>query len=895
MQKNIFVICGVLWMVLWNVGGGSLAVARPVSKPQRLFSLQSSLRRFAPHIQKEDCSVCEPKKRWRLLAQKPKPPTKTKPPTSRPASKSASEPSLSDLPDIEDPPAPPGWRAAPKTRETTTRAPAKRKVKDAPLITTIALIGLKRVNGTEARRLIFSQEGDFFSETRLKKDVARLRRSGLFTQVRATFRVQQGLAEITFTFKEKELILVREVSFVGTQALQGSDLQKPLELKVGSYFDDAALKRDAHRLLKAYSQIGYFRARLYVQGYWGKQAGKRTVKLEYVIYEDLPARIREIKILGNKIMSTEKIKAALSSKSADILTNFTGKGIYHPYYVAQDRYALDNFFMDRGFLEREIKGPYLYVTRDRRQVDMVYRIKEGPIYRYNAIELRGDILGGRKALRKLLTIRPGKRFDRSELLDKNVAGLRHHYQDAGYAFAKVDPTPLVDQQRKELSIIFVLRKGPLVRIADIEIVGNQETQEHVIRRRILLKKGALFSHKLLRRSQRRIFALGYFDKNDETYGVQAQIEKTLEEDRVNLRFIVRERWTWTILPSFTVLPGYDAVFLANVGKQNFLGLGQSLSLTGIAATSGRLFSLSLQFVDPMLANTPLSLSLSGYFSYNAVPNLDYAVERVGGSIGLGIALGIPALRFTLSYSAGRYVLSPQQNFGLQIQGFSVGYWLRSGLGAYLTYNDRNTRHNPILEQSHSVSFFHISPTIGANYSLNQLDAKLRFFLHLHKRVLFKLAGSLGWMFSLDEIGPPTFERFRLGGDRDLRGFQIQSIAPTRLVPSSTSPAFKPATINWGGSKMFMLNAEMEFVIARRMGVSAVVFFDAGNVYDDNENFFQDRRNPSLPLGLYMNVGFGVHLRILGAGLFRFELGFPLTPRANDPAMLFWLTIGESVF
>jgi outer membrane protein insertion porin family len=262
---------------------------------------------------------------------------------------------------------------------------------------------------------------------------------------------------------------------------------------------------------------------------------------------------------------------------------------------------------------------------------------------------------------------------------------------------------------------------------------------------------------------------------------------------------------------------------------------------------------------------------------------------------VGIALGTPALRFHLSYSLGRYGLSPQDNFGLQIQGFSSGSWLRSGVGGQLIYDDQGLRPNAFLQMRHNVSFFHIAPYLGANYSLNQLDVQLRFFLHFHKRVTLKLAGTLGWMFSLDALGPPSFERYRLGGDRDMRGYAIQSLAPTRVVPSSAVATFTPAKVNWGGSKTIMGNAELEIVLARRAGVSVVFFYDAGNTYDDREAFFQDTRNSGLPLGLFMDAGFGIRWRILGAGLFRFEFGFPLTPRPGDSPVQFWVTIGESVF
>jgi outer membrane protein insertion porin family len=763
------------------------------------------------------------------------------------------------------------------------------------LITAIHIKGLARVGRTEANRLIFSQEGDFFSKTRLEKDIARLKKSGLFERVEARYQAQHGLVEITFTVVERTLIKITGITFTGLRMIQAPDLQKRLELKGGGYYDAAALKRDAHRILEAYSEIGLFRASLYVQGYWGGDEKRREVRLEYVVNEDQPARIRRVEIAGLSTIPIKEVLAILSSRPADMLTPITGQGLYHPYFVAQDKYALDNFFMDRGFLERQIKGPFLQVSRDRREVTMRYELSEGRLYRYKTIVMRGDILGRKEELEKILTIHPGKIFSRTELLNRNVDRLRRHYRDAGYAFAKVEPIPLVDQIRRELSIVFRIEKGIQARIGEIEIVGNAETQEFVIRRRVLFRKGDLFSESKLRQSQRSIFALGYFEKNDDTYGIQAQVERSLDPAQVTLRFIVRERWTWTLLPNFTFLPGYGFLAFGQVGKQNFLGLGQSLSLSGGLATSLRLWSFSLVFSDPSVASSPLSLFFSGNISYNAVPNLGYAVTRLGATVGTGVDLGTPALRLSVFYNIGQFDLSPQEDFVLKIEGFTTGSWLRSSVRLLLSYDDRFVRARAPVTMNHTLSFSHTSRLLGSNYDLSQLDARARFFVTLPLRMQLKIAASLGWMWSSDRTGIPSFERYRLGGDRDMRGFPIQVLAPTRLVPSAAGADFRPVEVNWGGSKMLMLNIEWEMPLTSGGDLAVVAFFDAGNTYDDHESFFDDQRHRGLPLGLFMNVGFGLRWRLVGAGLFRFEFGFPITARPGDAGMLFWLTIGESVF
>jgi outer membrane protein insertion porin family len=76
-----------------------------------------------------------------------------------------------------------------------------------------------------------------------------------------------------------------------------------------------------------------------------------------------------------------------------------------------------------------------------------------------------------------------------------------------------------------------------------------------------------------------------------------------------------------------------------------------------------------------------------------------------------------------------------------------------------------------------------------------------------------------------------------------------------------------------------------------VGVKGVVFVDAGNSFDVNASFFEDKQH-SLPLGLFWSVGFGIRW-FSPVGPLRFEWGIPLTRRPFDDSILFEFTIGNS--
>ena len=71
-----------------------------------------------------------------------------------------------------------------------------------------------------------------------------------------------------------------------------------------------------------------------------------------------------------------------------------------------------------------------------------------------------------------------------------------------------------------------------------------------------------------------------------------------------------------------------------------------------------------------------------------------------------------------------------------------------------------------------------------------------------------------------------YQKFRLGGMSSVRGFEQGTISPK-----------DPETGDYiGGEKMMAYTLEYRFPVIKEQGVEGVVFFDAGNVFTEDENF-----------------------------------------------------------
>ena len=88
-----------------------------------------------------------------------------------------------------------------------------------------------------------------------------------------------------------------------------------------------------------------------------------------------------------------------------------------------------------------------------------------------------------------------------KILNEDISRLSDVYGDEGYATVNVNPVTSVDPKEKRIDVTFDIQKGELVYIERINISGNVNTRDKVIRREIELGEGELFSATSMKRSR----------------------------------------------------------------------------------------------------------------------------------------------------------------------------------------------------------------------------------------------------------------------------------------------------------------------------------------------------------------------------------------------------------
>ena len=114
-----------------------------------------------------------------------------------------------------------------------------------------------------------------------------------------------------------------------------------------------------------------------------------------------------------------------------------------------------------------------------------------------------------EALRAAVPIKEGDLF-KGNLIETTIDTLTYAAGIAGYAFVDIRPQLDVNPDTGRIDVTFAVDEGPRVYIERINIVGNTQTLDRVIRRELRISEGDAFNRILLDRSKNRVRSLGYF-------------------------------------------------------------------------------------------------------------------------------------------------------------------------------------------------------------------------------------------------------------------------------------------------------------------------------------------------------------------------------------------------
>ena len=753
----------------------------------------------------------------------------------------------------------------------------------AERVVRIEVEGARRAEPDAIRDAMRTRVGDVLDRDRVREDIRRVFALGFFSDVRVEARrTAEGLVLVVVVAEKPAIHSVR---IEGNDSISTSDLEEDLDVRPYQVFDRAALKRNAAKIAQKYVEKGFF---LVSVDYRVEERPDNQVAVIFEVQENSKVRVQRIEFVGNEHVSDEELKAAMLTKEGNYLSFLTGAGIYRDEVFERDLHAITGVYYDRGFINVRIDRPTVEISPDMQSIQITIPVEEGEQFFIGRLGFSGDILTTEEDLLKLLSVREGEVFSRSRL-QEDIQRITRLYHDEAYAYVNIAPLTRVHADTRRVDITFDIDKGKKVRWERIEIEGNDKTRDKVIRRELRIHEGDYYSGTALERSKARVTALGYFEPDPMTGMVEIETRKGSSDEWIVAVVRVKERPTGTV----QVGAGFSSIesFIGTVqiSYNNFFGWGQSVQLQA-QISSLRQF-IQLQVVEPYFLDTRWTASVNFYRT-----ELDYGGFRrnaTGGDVTFGHPLPFlddDDLRLFLTLTAENVdVLAGGSQVGsVPLHGrFFSGF--ASSARLTLNWDRRNNRLFPSRGFVQSASVERTLPSPLSEIDYTRYTGVTRWYFPLPLRLVLKFQGTIGYIAG-DDI--PISELYFVGGINSVRGYTLRTISPTVPVAvSGSDPQASTFRFQVGGNKQLVFNTELEFPIFDRLGVRGVLFYDMGNAYGVDENFFEFKEK-DLPLGMFHSVGFGIRW-FSPFGPLRFEWGIPLTRRPEDEGILFEFTIGNS--
>jgi outer membrane protein insertion porin family len=780
-------------------------------------------------------------------------------------------------------------------------------------IVEIRVEGNRRVEPTAVVRALKNKVGSPYDPGLTSADLQGLWALGYFSDIQLLTQVlpKGGLA---YVIRVIERPSIHDVKLEGNEELSKDDFKDDIDIKRYSILDLDAVRRNAKKIQQKYLEKGFFLAEVTfrvdpVLVGDAKDAKKpatpalqvnpnlapissaaEQVDVIFVINEHAKVMVKSISLIGAIKVSPDELKAQMLTKAGGYLSFITQDGTYREEMFQRDLAVIEAAYYDRGYLNVKVEKPSVSLSPDKKLIFIDIRIEEGDPFRISKIDFAGDLLFPKPELRLQVWSREGEFFSRQAIIHDDNA-LAEMYQDLGYAYANWSPETAIDAVNKTVALTFTVQKGKPQTVETISIVGNTKTRDRVIRREMRIYEGELFRGSGMRVSKERITALGFFET------VEINFKPGSDDSHVAVTVEVKEKATG----SFQVGAGFSSVesfiFTAQVSQSNFLGWGNTASLSAQISGLRQLFTAS--FYEPYFLDSSFIFTLDLFRTQ--VDSYDFTRQSAGGAVGWGYHLLddlTAAITYTLEFVSAIPGGSGVNGGLIPTSGAipSPANRFRSGTTSSarlsFTYDKRDNRLYPTKGMILFGSV-ELAPTwLGGNFNFARFQAYSRFYFPLPLGMVFKTQFTIGYIAELNSSNPlPISEQYLLGGINSLRGYALNSISPTILIGTLARGDFVASQFTTGGNKEFVANIELEFPIVPKAGVRGVIFLDAGNVFAVDANFFQDRQY-RLPIGLFWATGFGVRW-FSPVGPLRFEWGIPLTPRPQDQGILFEFTIGNS--
>jgi outer membrane protein insertion porin family len=780
----------------------------------------------------------------------------------------------------------------------------------------IRIEGLQRISEGTVFNYLPVNIGDHLDGQRIGEAMRALYATGFFRDV----ELRRDGNTLLVVVVERPSIAKFEIK--GNKDIKTEDLQKSLRnvgLAQGKTFDRSVLDEVKQYLTDQYFSRGKYAVRVDTKI---TELPGNKVDILVDIKEGKRAKIEVINLVGNTTFKDSDVLGTLELKTPNWLSWYKQDDRYSRESLQGDLEKLRSYYMDRGYANFQIESTQVTIAPEKDNMYITVNVNEGDVFKVSEVKLAGTMVVPEDQLKRLLLIHPGDIFSRKAVTNSQQL-ISYRLGADGYAFAKIDPVPTPDNDKKTVSITFFIEPGNRVYVRHINFNNITAINDETLRREMRQMEGGWLSNSAVERSKERIQRLPFVEKVEfENKPVAGSA------DLVDVDYNIKEGLPGQFGGGIGYSQAQSFSVNGNFVHSNFMGSGDRVALElnvgkfsktyqishtdpyttidGVARTTSLTYRDTTQFNAASSSFGTTQVTLSEQWSY---PITEYQFVQIGASANkntLVVSQGFS------SQQAVDWVRSNGHTFTREADDTN-GDGLVNSLDSPFTiygsdfytfeltggwnYDSRNRALFADRGLHLSVSGRYALPLSDVQYYTTDFQA-LKYLPLWGKWVLsFNAQVDYGAALGKTTALPPYLNYFA-GGPDSVRGYRESTLGPRDNIGIGNP---------YGGNFRVINRTELIFPVPDKWQSAARVswFYDMGNVfYTGNKVKFlgEDDVTPVSYHFAYDNLkrSTGIAVQWLAPlGLFRFSYGVPLnsfagsTIKFNDETERFQFSIGQA--